>query len=223
MARKPIRLEAWGRKGILKSAQRRPVPLRIRRAVRSRAGDRCEECRHPLKAVLETEHPEQWTDREVLDIYRDYPCHRCGFRFPVVDAGWLDDDDLGRRIRDHFPAFYKDYSPRLRQSYWANHCPSCGALQGSYRIMETVFDREPDDSLTIAPWRPQKTQERYVQQEFSSGGTSTTSAGTLRTTCQITSCCSASDVTRLDTSREDTGRRGDRGKELRTGSRDFAC
>jgi len=117
LARKSTRLEAWGRKGILKSARRRRLPPRLRRAVRARAGDRCEDCGHALKAVFETEFREQWTDREVLDIYRDYPCHRCGFRFPVVDAGWLDDDDLGRRIQEHFPAFYKDYSHRLRQSY----------------------------------------------------------------------------------------------------------
>jgi hypothetical protein len=164
LARKSTKLEAWGRKGVLKSARRRAVPPLLRRAIRARAGDRCEDCKRPLKAVSGIEFPEQWTDREVLDIYRDYPCHRCGFRFPVIDAP-LDDDDLGRRIQEHFPAFYKDHSHTLRQSYWANHCPSCGALQGSYWIMETVFDREPDDSLTIAPWRPRKTQERYVRTE----------------------------------------------------------
>jgi len=31
--------------------------------------------------------------------------------------------------------------------------------------METVLDREPDDSLTISPWRPRKTQDRYVEVE----------------------------------------------------------
>jgi hypothetical protein len=108
---------------------------------------------------------EQWTDREILDIYHDYPCHKCGFPFPVVDAGWLNDDDLGRRIQERFPAFYKDYSHRLRQAYWTNHCPSCGAIQGSYWITESTFDREPDDSLIIAPWRPRKTEEREVGRE----------------------------------------------------------
>lgn len=157
-----MRLEAWGRKGVLKSARRRNIPLQVRRAIRTRAGDRCEDCGRPLKAVSEVEYPEQWTDREVLDIYRNYPCHRCGFRFPVVDAGWLEDDALGRRIEEHFPSFYRDYSRTLRRSYWANHCPSCGALQGDYYILEYGIDRDPDDSLTIAPWKPRKVEERYV-------------------------------------------------------------
>jgi len=165
MARKGTKLEAWGRKGLLKSAQRRRVSPRVRRAVRARARDSCEDCGRPLKAVSETEYPEQWTDREVFDVYRDYPCHRCGFRFPVVDAGWLNDDDLGRRIQERFPAFYKDYSRTLRHSYWSNHCPSCGALQGSSWIEETVFDCEPDDSLIVASWRPRKVEERFTVQE----------------------------------------------------------
>jgi hypothetical protein len=87
LARKPTRLDAWGRKGVLKSASRRRLSLGIRRAIRARAGDKCEDCGRPIKAVIDTEYPEQWTDREVLDIYHDYPCHRCGFRFPVVAAG----------------------------------------------------------------------------------------------------------------------------------------
>lgn len=160
-----MKLEAWGQKGILKSARRRRISVRVRRDIRARAGDKCEDCGRPLKVVFETEYPEQWTDREVLDVYRDYPCHRCGFRFKVVDAGWLDDDDLGRRIQEHFPAFYRDYSSTLRQSYWGNHCPSCTALQGSFWITETVFDREPDESLTIAPWRPRKIAEKYIVRE----------------------------------------------------------
>jgi len=162
---KSDRLEAWGRKGLLKSARRRRLPLNVRRSIRARAGGRCEDCGRPLKAVLETEYPEQWTDREILDVYHDYPCHRCEFRFPVVDAGFLEDNDLGKRIQEHFPAFYRDYSNTLRQSYWANHCPACGALQGSHWIEETVFEREPDDLLTIAPWRPHKTEERTVVRE----------------------------------------------------------
>ena len=165
LVRKATRLDAWGRKGVLKSASRRRLSLGVRRAIRARAGDKCEDCGRPLKAVIDTEYPEQWTDREVLDIYHDYPCHRCGFRFPVVAAGSLDDDDLGRRIQEHFPAFYKDYSYTVGEAYWANHCPSCGALQGSYWITETTFDRDPDDSLVIAPWRPRKTEEREVARE----------------------------------------------------------
>src|SRR5256885_16247169 len=85
---KSDRLEAWGRKGLLKSGRRRRLPLNVRRSIRARAGGRCEDCGRPLKAVLETEYPEQWTDREILDVYHDYPCHRCEFRFPVVDAGF---------------------------------------------------------------------------------------------------------------------------------------
>ena len=86
LVRKATRLDAWGRKGVLKSASRRRLSLGVRRAIRARAGDKCEDCGRPLKAVIDTEYPEQWTDREVLDIYHDYPCHRCGFRFPVVAA-----------------------------------------------------------------------------------------------------------------------------------------
>ena len=165
LAGKTKRLSAWGRKGLKKSAKRREISKRVRISVRERSGGRCEDCGVPLQTIRDIEYPEQSVDREVLAIYNDYPCHRCGFRFPIVDAGWLEDDDLGRRIQERFPAFYKDYSNQLRGSYWANHCPSCWALQGSFYIQESMFDREPDDSLTIAPWRPRKTEERYIERE----------------------------------------------------------
>ena len=181
LARKPAKLEAWGRRGLKKSAQRRDITQRIRhdttqrvrRSVRARAGGRCEDCGRPVQAARETEYPERWTDRVVLDIYHKYPCHRCGFLFTVVDAGWLEDDALGRIVQARFPAFYKDYSDRMRHSYWANHCPSCSALQGAFHIMEYGIgldmdhgiDHGPDDSLTIAPWRPEKIDEGYVDRE----------------------------------------------------------
>lgn len=146
----------------MKSASRRAVSPRVRRAIRSRSGGRCEDCGRPLQAFRRKEYPEQWTDREVFGIFHDYPCHRCGFQFPVIDGGILEDSDLGRRIQERFPAFYRDYSRTLRHSYWANHCPSCGALQGDYYITEYGVDREPDDSLIIDPWRPGKVEERHV-------------------------------------------------------------
>jgi hypothetical protein len=65
------------------------IPVKTKAAIRSRAGDRCEDCGVPLQAIRETEYPERWTDRMVLDIRVDYPCYRCGFRFPAVGPSLL--------------------------------------------------------------------------------------------------------------------------------------
>lgn len=146
---------------------RRRIPLSdtAKRAIRLRARNRCEACGRPLQAVYETKHREQWSDRVELAVYDNYPCRRCGFPFPVVDAGWLQDDDLGRRIGERFPAFYPSYSKTFGGTYWANHCPSCHALQGGFFVEEYGIGRDPDEKLVIAPWKPLKIEGLYMTRE----------------------------------------------------------
>lgn len=153
------------RRSSSRSRRRIPVPEALKRAIRLRAGNRCEDCGRPLQAVYEIEYPEQWTDRVELAVYRHYHCRRCGFLFPVVDAGWLQDGDLGRRIQERFPAFYPDSSKTYGGSYWANHCPACQALQGGFYVEEYGIGRDPDETLVIAPWKPVKTEDGYVTRE----------------------------------------------------------
>ncbi len=63
---------------------------------------------------------------------------------------YLDPDDplereLGKAIRMRFPFFYPDYSHTMEESYYANHCESCRALQGElrYRPSLSAFPDSP--------------------------------------------------------------------------------
>ncbi|MDI6708794.1 MAG: hypothetical protein QME47_06915 [Candidatus Thermoplasmatota archaeon] len=41
-------------------------------------------------------------------------------------------DELVKMIKEKFPFWKKSYSKTAKESYYANHCENCGALQGDY-------------------------------------------------------------------------------------------
>src|SRR5438445_478038 len=68
---KHLKIESWGRRGVLKAALRRRISDRIRQAIRARARDRCEDCGRPLLARKRVEYPPRWEEAR-LRIHDDY-------------------------------------------------------------------------------------------------------------------------------------------------------
>ncbi len=72
-------------------------------------------------------------------------CHSVGRIFEVTDSQnsgcrYLDSDDpderkLGEAVRKRFPFFHPDYSYTMEMSYYANHCETCGAMQGDHFLL----------------------------------------------------------------------------------------
>ncbi len=166
-AAKDTRLTEWGRKG--RKKKRKKVRPSLQEELRKRSGGRCEDCGRPLESEQVVKRGGIWRDTVSFPVYENYPCHRCGFRFPVVDAGRFEDDTIGARIQEQFPAFYKDYSRTERERYWMNHCPECGAKQGAFYVgVENTFDVEPDREITFpsAPkWEPEEV-DHYVRERW---------------------------------------------------------
>lgn len=146
--------------------RRVPLPSTTKETIRTRAGNRCEDCKRPLAAVRRTTHPAIWAEAR-LRVFPEYPCHRCHRTFAavLVEFGdqviepWLDDDEIGRAVTQIFPTFFWDYSRTLGNHYWANHCPHCGAMQGGFWISEY------GGQGNISPLRSfrRKVQDSYVE------------------------------------------------------------
>lgn len=121
---------------------RHPIPQALRRGIRAQAAGRCEGCGRPLEATKRAMGKEraEYHDTISLAVYDGYPCWRCHRPCRVVrvpEGGmWLDESDLGRMVGSLFPAYYEDYSKTAGGRYWANHCPTCGAILGDWFIME---------------------------------------------------------------------------------------
>jgi len=115
----------------------------VRRELRTRALDRCEDCDRPLASRRETWHPPKYDDRIRVLVYEGYRCWRCGKPGPVVRVEPNASERQWEEIHSRFPTVYKDYSKTVLHRYWANHCGACGALQGDYFVLEGTFDLEP--------------------------------------------------------------------------------
>lgn len=142
-----------------RNGRRVPIPPRTKVALRSRAQDRCEDCKRPVAAVKRVEHEPTWAEA-LLVVHEKYPCWRCnrpitavlvGFGDPteaeeVTDAlsgeslhaldPWLTDDRIGAAASRLYPTYFWDYSRTMRSHYWMNHCPNCGAKQGGDSLVE---------------------------------------------------------------------------------------
>jgi hypothetical protein len=95
------------------------------------------------------------------------PCEKCHLKIEVIciycESGsvsgepltqftvsgiWAMDDALAGQLKP-WPFFRKGYSPAYQESYFANHCPHCGALQE-----DLYLHSEPDQPLSSIPHAP---------------------------------------------------------------------
>jgi hypothetical protein len=74
----------------------------------------------------------------VIEKWVNHLCWNCGEEGMVItikDQLWLQDTRVGEILSKEFPFFYKTKRKLKAESYYANHCLKCKALQGDLFIM----------------------------------------------------------------------------------------
>ncbi len=164
----------FGPRGQTPRPRRRvPISSKTKEAIRVRAKNRCEGCKRPLAATRRITHPSVWAEAR-LKVFREYICRKCHKTFPavLVELGeqvvdpWLKDDEIGRAVSQIFPSFFRDYSRTLRDRYWANHCPYCGAMQGGFRVSEYGGQ---ESIIPLKGFR-RKVQDSYIETKVTRWG-----------------------------------------------------
>lgn len=161
---------------------RRYIPKATKIAAWRQAKGRCEKCRKTLIARRVVHVPVRKITFSV-HIWNGYECYRCKALGRVLTvmadgnawASYLDVyDALGRRlgeaVRMRFPFFSQDYSATMDESYYANHCESCGALQGDHYLRIWFCDNGRGDCPDliepipgVVDWEP---ADSYVERSF---------------------------------------------------------
>jgi HNH endonuclease len=102
-----------------------------------------------------------------VHVWNDHKCWRCEYLGRVLmvfqgssGIGHLepsepDERELGEAIRAFYPFFRPGYSNTMEMSYYANHCESCGALQGQHPVSDWALMEsgrwDVPDSVQIIP------------------------------------------------------------------------
>lgn len=129
----------------MSSQSRGHIPDDLRSSLWERSQGNCESCGtelhrripHPVKKVL------------TVEVWDKFPCYRCGHLNQVIlltdqrEYGilWLDKDEIGKALSGKYPFFRKGDSKTVGDSYYANHCNRCGALQGDWFVMEWLAEQ----------------------------------------------------------------------------------
>lgn len=123
------------------------IPVATRRAAWRRAKGCCEECGTNLIERSIVNVPAEKISYFV-HVWNGHACRRChsvGRILEVTDSQnsacrYLNSDapderKLGEAVRKRFPFFQPDYSYTMEMSYYANHCETCGAMQGDHFLL----------------------------------------------------------------------------------------
>ena len=145
----------------------------LRRLLWERCKGRCESCGTELKRLVPAPREKTLT----VEVWDGFPCYRCDHLNRVIalkdDLGclvtWLGRDDIGWALSSRYPFFKKGYSKTVGDSYYANHCDNCGALQGDWFVIEWLLNRayEVAPVLTqVVPYKGKLSDDQPVYDEF---------------------------------------------------------
>ena|SRR5438093_4423468 len=85
----------------------------------------------------------------IVDVWNDHECWKCRQKSPTIDwkretgegALWLEDDNIGKKLREKYPFYRKGYTKMTGTYYYANHCSQCGTIQGDWFVMEWIIQQ----------------------------------------------------------------------------------
>lgn len=125
--------------------RRSHIPVETKRAAWRRAKGRCEECQTKLIERFTVNVPAERIEYSI-QVWNEHECWRChalgrivhvaegGYGMSYLDPADADDRKLGEIVRKRYPFFLPEYSYTMEETYYANHCESCGALQGDHYL-----------------------------------------------------------------------------------------
>ena len=159
MEHSPIRLPLGalceGRSANMK--RRNHIPVETKRAAWCRAKGHCEECQMKLVEHFTVNIPEERVEFSI-QVWNGHECWRCHALGRIVQlaqdgygVSYLDDSEWGEIVRKRYPFFQPDYSYTMEETYYANHCESCGALQGDHYIRDWFIENRLETPDVIEP------------------------------------------------------------------------
>lgn len=146
--------------------RRNYIPVETKRAAWRRAKGQCEECGMNLKERYTVHIPARKIEFWVL-LWNGHECWRChsvGRILEIADSQgceyfYLDAEtdlaELGEIVRKRYPFYRPRFSHSTKETYYENHCESCGVLQGKDYLEMWLADTRRFDTPDVTELIPE--------------------------------------------------------------------
>ncbi len=123
-----------------------------------RSNGKCESCGQIIAEKIINRKKDLPKREKIIKVKlnKNYTCYKCNKPTPVIclkDDGdsciaYLNSKNIGTMLNKKYHFFREGYSKTVENTYYANHCIHCGALQGGWYVNMEPMDELNADSCS---------------------------------------------------------------------------